>query len=234
MVRLNKYLAECGICSRRDADKIILQGRVSINGQIAVNGMQVEAYDRVEVDGKPVQAVMQKVVLAYNKPVGIVCTERDRHADKTIVAALNYPVRVTYAGRLDKDSSGLILLTNDGDLIQKMMKSSNQHEKEYVVQVDKPITQAFLSGMAKGVYLQELEKTTRPCKVVRTEKDTFRIILTQGLNRQIRRMCEYFGYHVKVLTRIRVINIQLGTLESGSYREITGEELETLYKTIQQ
>lgn len=229
MTRLNKYLAGCGICSRRDADRLIEQGRVYVNGQRAVNGMQVNDSDTVEVNGKTVKLAASKVVLAYHKPTGITCTEKDRHAEKTIIEAIKYPVRLTYAGRLDKDSEGLIIMTNDGELIQHMMKGANRHEKEYIVKVDREITDAFLTDMAKGVYIKEMDETTRPCTLERVGKYTFRIILTQGLNRQIRRMCECFGYRVKQLTRIRVMNICLGDLKKGAYREIKGAELKELY-----
>lgn len=230
MTRLNKYLAECGVCSRREADRLIGQGRVKVNGRQAVSGMQVCDGDFVEVNGKQVRSVSPKVVLAYNKPAGVTCTEKDRHAKKTIVEAVKYPVRLTYAGRLDKDSDGLLLMTNDGELIQHMMRGANHHEKEYLVRVDREITDDFLSGMAKGVYLRELDETTRPCSMEGIGKYTFRIILTQGLNRQIRRMCAVFGYRVKSLTRTRVVNVELAGLKSGTYRELKGEELSTLYR----
>ena len=230
MTRLNKYLAECGICSRRNADKLIAQGSVTVNGNKAVNGMQVCALDCVEVNGKRVQPVSAKVVLAYYKPVGITCTEKDQHAEKTIVEAVNYPVRLTYAGRLDKDSEGLILMTNDGELIQRMMKGASHHEKEYLVKVDKEITKKFLDDLSRGVYLKELHETTRPCSVQYIGKYTFKIILTQGLNRQIRRMCACFGYGVRSLTRVRVMNIELAGLKCGAYRELGGEELSKLYR----
>ena len=230
MTRLNKYLAECNICSRREADKLIDQGRVKVNGQKAVSGMQVSGQDCVEVNGRQVKPASSRVVLAYNKPVGVTCTEKDKHAEKTIVEAVKYPVRLTYAGRLDKDSDGLIILTNDGELIQRMMRGANRHEKEYVVRVDREYTDDFLVKMSQGVYLKELNETTRPCLAERIGKYTFRIILTQGLNRQIRRMCENFGYKVKSLTRIRVMNIELAGIKSGTYRELKGEELTTLYR----
>ena len=229
MTRLNKYLAECGVCSRREADRWIDQGRVTVNGQKAVSGMQVGGRDLVEVNGRPVKPVSSRVVLAYNKPVGVTCTEKDRHAEKTIMEAVGYPVRLTYAGRLDKDSDGLIILTNDGELIQRMMRGANHHEKEYVVKVDREFTDDFLEKMSQGVYLKELDETTRPCLAERIGKYTFRIVLTQGLNRQIRRMCGCFGYKVRSLTRIRVMNIELDGLKSGAYRELEGEELTTLY-----
>ena len=230
MTRLNKYLAACGLCSGREADKLIDQGRVNVNGQKAVSGMKVCDTDVVEVNHKRIKQAAAKVVLAYNKPVGITCTEKDRHADKTIVEAVNYPVRLPYAGRLDKASDGLIILTNDGELIQRMMKGANGHEKEYLVKVDRELTEEFLTKMAQGVYLRELDATTRPCTLKRIGKYTFQITLTQGLNRQIRRMCGCFGYNVKSLTRIRVMNIELNGLKSGEYREIKGQERETLYR----
>lgn len=229
MTRLNKYLAECGICSRREADKLIDQGRVKINGQTAVCGMQICDRDDIEVDGKIVKAFSSKIVLAYNKPIGVTCTEKDKHAKKTIVEAIKYPVRLTYAGRLDKESEGLIIMTNDGGLIQCMMKGANYHEKEYVVKVDKEFDEVFLEKMSKGVYLKELDVMTRPCELERIGKYSFKIILTQGLNRQIRRMCECFGYKVKSLIRIRVMNIELAGLKSGEYRELKGDELSELY-----
>lgn len=229
-MRLNQYIAACGICSRREADKLIEGGRVCVNGQTAVSGMQVSDEDLVEVDKKSVKPLSAKVVLAYNKPVGVTCTEKDKYAEKTIIEAVKYPVRLTYAGRLDKESEGLMILTNDGALIQSMMKGANCHEKEYIVKVDKEITDSFLAGMANGVYLKELDKTTRPCRMEQTGKYTFKIILTQGLNRQIRRMCGQFGYHIKRLVRVRIMNIELGALKTGAYRQIQGEELAQLYR----
>ena len=207
MMRINKYLAECGICSRREADKYIEQGKVKVNQKIAVSGMQISEQDVVEVLGKVIEPKNRKIVLAYYKPIGVTCTEKDAHADKTIIQALNYPVRLTYAGRLDKDSEGLIIMTNDGDLIQKMMKGANGHEKEYTVKVNKEITKDFLEKMSQGVYLKELNQKTRPCNLEQIGKFTFRIILTQGLNRQIRRMCQEFGYKVTSLRRDRVVSV---------------------------
>lgn len=230
MTRLNKYLAECGVCSRREADRYIDQGRVTVNHVTAVSGMQVSEKDLVEVNGKAVRPVESKIILAYNKPVGVTCTEKDVHAARTIHQALRYPTRLTYAGRLDRDSEGLLIMTNDGDLIQRMMKGSAGHEKEYVVKVNKPVTQEFLNGMSQGVYLKELDITTRPCKLEMKGKYTFHIVLTQGLNRQIRRMCQYFGYEVVSLRRIRVLNIELGNLTSNQYRELTVEERTKLYE----
>ncbi|MBQ5851461.1 MAG: rRNA pseudouridine synthase [Lachnospiraceae bacterium] len=229
MVRINKYLADCGICSRREADKYIDSGKVKINGQVAKSGMQVDDKDIVEFDGKQIRSLESKVVLAYYKPIGVTCTEKDKYAEKTIVDAIKYPVRLTYAGRLDKDSEGLIIMTNDGELINNMMRGANRHEKEYIVKVDRTINPEFVEKMSKGVFLKDLSQTTRPCEVEIIGKNTFKIILTQGLNRQIRRMCQTLGYNVKSLKRIRVVNIELKNIRSGEYREIKGEELRNLY-----
>lgn len=233
-IRLNKYLASRGLCSRRDADRLIASGEVLVNGVRAELGTVVTEEDEVSFRGKVLKHKdtsdrSRLVVLAYYKPVGVVCTERDKHADKIVTEQINYPVRVTYAGRLDKDSEGLLLLTNDGELIQKLMKASNHHEKEYVVKTVKPVTPEFLKQMEKGVYLKDLDVTTRPCQVKGIGPYTFSIILTQGLNRQIRRMCEACGNRVKTLKRIRVVNILLEDLKPGEYREITGPQLEELY-----
>ncbi|MCM1120417.1 MAG: pseudouridine synthase [bacterium] len=229
-VRLNKYLADCGICSRREADRLIEQGLVTVNGRSAAMGCRVTEQDRIAVGGKQLSGKPRKVVLAFYKPVGVTCTERDRHAEKLIRDYVQYPVRVTYAGRLDKDSEGLLLLTNDGDLIEAVMRGAHGHEKEYTVKVDREITAQLLDKMAAGVYLRELRQTTRPCQVRQTGKFTFQITLTQGLNRQIRRMCQACGYEVRQLKRIRIMNIELGTLSPGEYREVQGQELEQLYR----
>lgn len=229
MTRLNKYLAECGVCSRREADKFIEQGKVRVNGRQAMAGIQVSETDIVEVFGRAIKPVEQKVVLAFYKPIGVTCTEKDKHAEKTIKQALPYHTRLTYAGRLDKDSEGLILMTNDGDLIQHIMRGANHHEKEYIVKVNREITDDFIDGMSKGVCLKELAQTTRSCEVEKLGKYTFKIVLTQGLNRQIRRMCQIFGYQVIALKRIRVVNIEIKNLRPGEYREIKGEELNALY-----
>lgn len=231
-VRINKYIANAGVCSRRDADKLIDAGKVSVNGKMAVQGMTVTSQDTVCVNGKVIKAKDDKVVLAFYKPIGITCTEKDKFAEKTILEYVKYPVRVTYAGRLDKDSEGLILLTNDGDLIQALMKGSHQHEKEYVVKVDKEITKDFLEKMAAGVYLPELDRRTKPCKVEQVGKLTFKIILTQGLNRQIRRMTKELGYNVTSLKRIRIERITIDGLKIGQYRELTEKEKENLYETV--
>lgn len=229
-MRINKYLAHSGVCSRRDADKLIERGEVLVNGKLPAPGQPVDDSDEITVSGKPLQRVDKTVVLAFYKPVGVTCTERDVHAEKTISELIRYPVRVTYAGRLDKDSEGLLLLTNDGDLIQGMMRGSNRHEKEYLVRVDKKITQDFLSKMEKGVYLEDLEVKTRECQLKKTGQSTFQIILTQGLNRQIKRMCLACGVRVKSIKRTRVMHVTLGDLKPGEYRELSEEDVEKLYR----
>lgn len=229
-IRLNKYLAQCGICSRRDADKLIEQGKVLVNGAPAGMGQMISPDDCIQVGKRVLQGREKKVVLACYKPVGVTCTERDPHANRKITDLIKYPIRVTYAGRLDKDSEGLLLLTNDGALIDAMMRGANGHEKEYIVKVDKEVTEAFVMKMSQGVYLRELEVTTRPCEVAIMGKYTFKIILTQGLNRQIRRMCKEHGYQVKELKRVRVMNVQLGNLKPGAYRELTEPETKELYQ----
>lgn len=227
--RLNKYLAECGVCSRREADKLIESGKVLVNGVVATTGCKVTEADEVRV-GKKVLGKEKKAVLAFYKPIGVTCTEKDKYADKIVNDYVKYSVRVTYAGRLDKDSEGLLLLTNDGDLIEAVMRGVHQHEKEYIVKVNKEITEDFLKQMAAGVYLRELKVRTRACQVEAVGKFTFKIILTQGLNRQIRRMCKELGYEVTSLKRVRVMNIKLNKLAPGQFREVTGEELEQLYR----
>ncbi len=229
-VRLNKYLSEAGVCSRREADRLIEMGRVTVDGKTAQTGMRVIPGQKVCVGKRIVSKKDEMVVLAVNKPRGIVCTEEKRERN-SIVRFLDYPIRVTYIGRLDKDSRGLLLMTNNGDIINRMMRASNHHEKEYKVTVDREITDEFLKKMAAGVPI--LDTVTRPCKVRKIGKYTFSIILTQGLNRQIRRMCEALGYEVKDLLRVRVMNIRLGSLKEGEYRELTDAELEELYEMIQ-
>lgn len=231
-IRLNKYIAMCGVCSRRDADKLIEEGKVTINGRTAEMGDRVSEGDSVKVGSKLIKPSDETIVLAYYKPVGVTCTERDAHAAVTVTEALKFKERVTYAGRLDKDSEGLLLMTNDGDLIQKMMKGENAHEKEYVVKVNRPIYQEMLDKMEKGVYLKELKTTTRPCKVKKLSKDTFSIVLTQGLNRQIRRMCEVFNAKVITLKRVRVVNVVLSGLKPGEYRQLSHEEIDSLKKAV--
>ena len=228
-VRLNKYLSEAGVCSRREADRLIESGKVTVDGVTAQMGMRVTAGQIVKVGKKTVSKQDEMIVLAVNKPKGIVCTEDQRERD-SIVRFLNYPVRVTYAGRLDKDSRGLLLMTNNGDIINQMMRAANRHEKEYKVTGDKEITEQFIKKMSEGVPI--LDTVTRPCTVKKIGKYTFSIILTQGLNRQIRRMCAAFGYEVKDLVRIRIMNIRLGSLKEGAYRKLTDEELEELYEML--
>ena len=229
-VRLNKYLASCGICSRRDADKLIEQGVVTVNGETAMQGIKVKNRDEVCVRGKKVSGPNSKVVLAYYKPMGVVCTERDAHAKKIVADEIRYPVRVTYAGRLDKDSEGLLLMTNDGDLIEAMMRGANCHEKEYIVKVRQEWTEEALSSMRQGIYLDELEATTRPCEIEQLGPKTIRMVLTQGLNRQIRRMCKAQGYEVSSLKRTRVINVELDSLKPGEHRELSKDEMRSLYQ----
>lgn len=230
--RLNKYLAQCGICSRREADKLIETGKVTVNGRPADMGCKVTEADEVRVGKKVLGGKLKAAVLAFYKPVGVTCTEKDKYAEKIIADYIDYPVRVTYAGRLDKDSEGLLLLTNDGELINAVMRGANGHEKEYIVKVNQEITEEFLDRMGQGIYLKELDTKTRPCKVEKIGKYTFRIILTQGLNRQIRRMCKALGYEVTHLKRVRIMNVLLGNLAPGKYREITGEEREELYRSV--
>lgn len=232
LVRLNKYISEAGLCSRREADRLIEAGRVQVDGKTAVPGQKVSDNQEILVDGKSISKEEEMVLLAVNKPRGVVCTTDKRWGDQTVEELIHYPKRVFYMGRLDKDSEGLLLMTNNGEILNKMMRAGNYHEKEYLVRVNRPVTEAFLSEMAKGG-IPVQEQQTRPCKVKKTGERTFRIILTQGLNRQIRRMCEYFGYQVVKLKRIRIMNIMLGDLPTGSYREISREEQEELYRRIQ-
>ena len=233
LFRLNKYLSDAGVCSRRAADAAIEAGKVTVNGQVAQMGMKVSAEDTVLFEGCPVSNVGKKqILIAYNKPAGIVCTAEKREKNN-IIDHLNYPERIYPIGRLDKDSTGLILLTNQGDLVNKIMRASNAHEKEYVVTVDKEITADFIKKMSAGVYLDELEVTTRKCQVKKLGPNKFNIILTQGLNRQIRRMCQALGYRVRWLKRVRIMNINLGDLKEDTYRDVTLHELKTLNRLIQ-
>ncbi len=228
-VRLNKYLSEAGVCSRREADRLIASGRVTVDGRPGETGMKVWPGQRVCIGKKVVSRQEEMVLLAVNKPVGIVCTE-ERRERNSIIRYLDYPVRITYIGRLDKDSRGLLLMTNNGDIINQIMRSANRHEKEYKVTVDREVTWDFLDRMAAGVPI--LDTVTRPCQVQKIGKYTFSIILTQGMNRQIRRMCEALGYQVKDLVRTRILNIRLGNLKEGEYRQVTDEELNELYEQI--
>lgn len=228
-VRLNKYLSEAGICSRREADRLIESGKVTVNGKRAQTGMRVLPSQDVKIGTKAVSKKNEMVVLAVNKPEGIVCTE-ERRERNSIIKFLDYPTRITYIGRLDKDSKGLLLMTNNGDIINKMMRAGNRHEKEYTVMVDKTVTAEFLKKMSEGVPI--LDTVTRPCKVTKLGKHTFSIILTQGLNRQIRRMCEALGFEVKSLQRTRIMNIQLGNIKEGAYRKLNDMELNKLYELL--
>jgi len=223
--RLNKFISETGICSRREADRLIAQGLVTVNGQRAEMGMKVSEMDRITVNGKPLKAKPHAVYLAYHKPLGITCTT-DQAIEGNIVDAVNYRARIFPIGRLDKFSEGLIFLTNDGDIVNKILRVGNAHEKEYVVNVDKPITPAFIRAMASGVPI--LDTVTRPCKVRQLSTASFNIILTQGLNRQIRRMTEHLGYHVTRLVRTRIMNVQLGKLPPGKWRELNKQEMELI------
>lgn len=229
--RLNKYLSQAGICSRREADRMIEEGRVLVEGKKAMPGMKVEPGQQVLVDGKLVEKETEMILLAVYKPVGVVCTTDKRWGDATVDELLDCPKRVFYMGRLDKDSEGLLLMTNHGDILNKVMKAGNYHEKEYEVTVDKPVTGKFLERMAAGG-IPMLGKTTRPCFVEQTDQKRFRIILTQGMNRQIRRMCEYLGYRVVRLVRVRIMNIRLGELSPGEYRRVSPQEQETLYEML--
>lgn len=220
-IRINKFLSEAGICSRRGADRMVEDGRVTINGTVAQLGDRIQPGQKVCVDGKPVSREDERILLAYHKPKGIVCTSAKKEKNN-IIDYLNYPKRIYPIGRLDKDSEGLLLLTNDGELANEIMKARNYHEKEYEVTVSRPVTETFLRGMAGGVPI--LDTMTRKCQVEQTGKRSFRIVLTQGLNRQIRRMCEYFGYRVTKLVRVRIMNIYLGELSVGKYRELTEKE----------
>ncbi len=228
--RINKYLSEAGYCSRREADKLIEQGRVTINGKVPEMGTKVGQGDVVKVDGNSVQNEDEnRVYLAFNKPVGIVCTTDTGVEKDNIIDFINYPKRIFPIGRLDKASEGLIFLTDDGDIVNKILRASNNHEKEYIVTVNKPITSTFLERMGRGVPI--LNTVTKKCEVERLGNYDFRIILTQGLNRQIRLMCEYLDYEVIALRRVRIMNVKLN-LPVGEWRELTKEELNTLNSMI--
>ncbi len=235
-IRLNKYLSAAGVCSRREADQLVSEGKVTIDGVPATLGSRVHPGQKVVCDGREIGDLSverpKQVLLAVNKPRGIVCTTTDNDRAQNIVEFLNYPVRIYPVGRLDKESDGLVLMTNEGSLVNKILRARYFHEKEYVVAVDKPVTDDFLRQMSGGVYLTELKVKTRPCRVIRMGQRSFRIILTQGINRQIRRMCEELGYHVRTLKRIRIMNIRLDGLEKGQYREIQGEELSELLRLL--
>lgn len=233
--RINKYLSSHGVCSRREADRLVAEGRVLVDGKTAVMGEMVDDSNTICIDGRQISSASpEQIIIAFNKPVGIVCTTKDRHNKNNIVDYIRYPERIYPVGRLDKESDGLILLTNDGDMMDRILRSVNGHEKEYIVSVNRPIDDTFIKRMSEGIYLEELERTTKKCVVRKVSDRTFRIILTQGLNRQIRRMCDALGYKVTKLTRIRIMNIELGELAVGQYRELTESEVtvlkEQLYK----
>jgi len=228
--RINKYLSEVGYCSRRAADKLIIQGRVTINGQIPEMGTKIIPGDEVRVDGELISEPKEEhVYLAFNKPVGVVCTTDTRVEKNNIIDFINYPKRIFPIGRLDKPSEGLIFLTNDGDIVNKILRARNHHEKEYLVTVHKPITNKFLQQMADGVPI--LDTVTRKCEVAKIDKYQFKIILTQGLNRQIRRMCEYLGFRVKKLKRIRIMNVKLD-MPLGKWRNLTNAELQEINRLV--
>lgn len=229
-IRINKYLSEAGVCSRREADRYVTEGKVKIDGVVAQMGSKVSANSHVTFCDKPVKREEKLVLIAFNKPEGIVCTT-DQNEPDNIINYINYGMRIYPIGRLDKDSEGLILLTNDGNIVNKILRAENKHEKEYIVTVNKEITADFLKNMATGVPI--LDTVTNPCKVKQIDKYTFNIILTQGLNRQIRRMCEQLSYRVVNLRRIRIMNIQMGRLKIGDYRNVTEKEIEELNKSFQ-
>lgn len=228
-MRLNKYLSDSGFCSRREADRLVEAGKVTVDGVKAVLGQKITPDQKIVVNGKPLQREEERILIAFNKPRGIVCTTSKQEKDN-IVDYLNYGKRIYPIGRLDKDSEGLILLTNKGDIVDKILRGSNYHEKEYVVTVNRKITKKFVEGMQKGVPI--LDTVTRPCTLEVMNDKTFRIIISQGLNRQIRRMCEYFGYRVLRLKRVRIMNIQLNHLKTGTYRNVTAEEWKQLNKLL--
>jgi len=232
LVRINKYIASCGICSRRDADKLIDDGKVYVDGQKATSGQKVNGTESITVNGKALNGPDKKVVLAFYKPVGITCTERDPHAEAVINDIVKYPVRVTYAGRLDKESEGLLLLTNDGDLIERMMRGANAHEKEYIVRIDKKVSDDLVSRFEKGIYLKDLDITTRPAIINKLSDYTFSVIITQGLNRQIRRMCQACNAKVLSLKRVRVVNVLLDELKPGTFRELDSNEIAALREAL--
>ena len=228
-MRLNKYLSEAGVCSRREADRLIEAGKVLVDGVPAGMGMKVTEKNEIICDGKPVRHAERPVLIAVNKPAGVVCTTSEKDKNN-IVTYVGYPQRIYPIGRLDKDSEGLILMTNQGELAEKIGHARGLHEKEYFVTVDREVTAAFVEAMSRGVRI--LDTVTRPCEVEKLSKYRFRIVLTQGLNRQIRRMCEALGYRVRQLRRVRVMNIRVGTLKLGEYRQSVGEELEELLSLL--
>lgn len=236
--RLNKWLGRMGVCSRREADRLIDEGKVLVDGKRACVGQKVSPGQRVICDGKVVQGgrdrMPEPVLLAVNKPRGIVCTTSDKDRAENIVEYLKYPERIYPVGRLDKESEGLLLMTNQGDLVNKIMRSGNAHEKEYIVTVNRAVTEDFLHRMSKGVELEELGEVTRPCKVEKVDKNTFSIVLTQGLNRQIRRMCQACGCEAISLKRVRIMNIRLGNLRTGAWRKVNGLEYKELLRQLKE
>ena len=230
-IRINKYLSSAGICSRREADQYTDAGRITVNGKVIATGEKIPADARVCLDGKPVSAETKQVLLLFYKPEGIVCSTKKQRQETTVTEYLQYPIRIYPVGRLDKDSQGLIFLTNHGDLVNKILRAGNDHEKEYLVTVDKPITDEFIRGMGAGVPI--LGTVTKKCKVKKEAPFVFRITLVQGLNRQIRRMCEHFGYEVKKLERTRIMNVSLSGIPLGEWRDLTDDELIDLFKLIE-
>ena len=230
-IRINKFLSEAGVCSRREADRQVELGNITIDGKVAETGARVLPGQTVLFQGKKVSKEEEMILIAFHKPVGIVCTAEKREKNN-VIDYINYPKRIYPVGRLDKDSEGLLLLTNNGDIVNKMMRSGNMHEKEYIVTVNRPVTESFIHCQANGVPLAELNTMTRKYHVNQIGKKQFKIILTQGLNRQIRRMCEYFGYRVEKLVRTRIMNIELGDLPVGTYRDVTPEEYRQLLSLI--
>ncbi|MCF2493396.1 23S rRNA pseudouridine(2604) synthase RluF [Dyadobacter chenhuakuii] len=230
MIRINKYISETGFCSRREADKLVEQGRVMLNGRTAVLGDKASAEDEVKIDGKPLKVRKASVYIAFNKPVGITCTT-ERDVKGNIIDYIRHPERIFPIGRLDKPSEGLIFLTSDGDIVNKILRAGNNHEKEYVVTVDKQITPEFVAKMSAGVPV--LGTITKKCYVKKEGSHVFTIILTQGLNRQIRRMCEYLGYRVTKLKRVRIMNVTLDDLPTGKWRNLTAEELQTINAAVE-
>ena len=230
-IRINKYLSEIGFCSRRKADLLIEQERIKVNGVYAVMGQKVTGQEEIQVNNKIIKKLENKkhIYIAFNKPAGIVCTTDTKREKDNIIDYINYPTRIFPIGRLDKPSEGLIFLTNDGDIVNKILRANNQHEKEYIVEVNKPVTKDFIKKMGEGVPV--LDKITNKCKIKQTGKKTFKIILTQGLNRQIRRMCEYFDYRVVFLKRIRIMNIKLD-IPVGEYRDFTKSELNQINQLV--
>ncbi|MCI8274757.1 MAG: pseudouridine synthase [Lachnospiraceae bacterium] len=229
-IRLNKYLSEAGVCSRREADRLVEAGRVTVDGKTAVMGQRVDTGRQVCLDGKPVGEKERPVLLLVNKPAGIVCTTAEFRGEKNIVDLVRYPIRLYPVGRLDKESEGLILMTNQGDLMNKILRPGNAHEKEYLVEVNRPVTAGFLEAMRRGVPI--LGTVTAPCQAEKTGQKSFRMVLTQGLNRQIRRMCEYFDYRVTGLKRVRIMHFTLDGIATGGYREATEAELSELSRLL--